>query len=124
MKTSNFFLNQNEETVKRPFGYLLNDLKTTTQDNCPLRKNLLPSEEGFNQAGYQENIPYELPKHLKQQNLSPVPLLPAMQEIQCNMDDELSGNDLRDDEKDKRYFQLQNRYLALSLLAGFIASVY
>ena len=38
----------------------------------------------------------------KQQTLSPVPLLPAMQEIQGNMDDVLSGNDLRDDEKDKR----------------------
>ena len=36
-----------------------------------------------------------------------------MQEIQGNMDDVLSGNNLRDDEKDKRYFQLQNRYLAL-----------
>ena len=115
-----FFLNQYEEAVKRPFGYLLIDLKTTTQDNCPLRKNLLLSEEGFNQAGYQENIL----KYLKQQNLSPVPLLPAMQEAQGNMDDVLSENDLRDDEKDKRYFQLQNRYLALSFLTGFIASVY
>ena len=28
------------------------------------------------------------------------------------MDDVLSRNDLRDDEKAKRYFQLQNRYLA------------
>ena len=36
----------------------------------------------------------------------------AMQEIQGNMDDVLSRNDLRDDEKAKRYFQLQNRYLA------------
>ena len=35
-----------------------------------------------------------------------------MQEIQGNMDDLLSRNDLRDDEKAKRYFQLQNRYLA------------
>ena len=47
-----------------------------------------------------------------------------MQEIQGHMDDVLSGNDLRDDEKDQRYFKLQNRYLALSLLTGFIASVY
>ena len=51
-------------------------------------------------------------KYLKQQTLSPVPLLPATQEIQGNMDDVLSRNDLRDDEKAKRYFQLQNRYLA------------
>ena len=35
-----------------------------------------------------------------------------MQEMQGNMDDVLSRNDLRDDEKAKRYFQLQNRYLA------------
>ena len=35
-----------------------------------------------------------------------------MQEIQDNMDDVLSRNDLRDDEKAKRYLQLQNRYLA------------
>ena len=53
---TDFFLNQHEEAVKRPFGYLLIDLKTTTQDNCRLRTNVLPSEEGFNQAGFQENI--------------------------------------------------------------------
>ena len=96
---TDFFLNQYEEAVKRPFGYLLIDLKTTTQDNCRLRTNVLPSEEGFNQAGFQENIPQELLKYLKQQTLSPVPLLPAMQEIQGNMDDVLSRNDLRNDEK-------------------------
>ena len=105
---TDFFLNQYEEVVKRSFGYLLIDLKTTTQDNCRLRTNVLPSEEGFNQAGFQENIPQEFLKYLKRQNLSPVPLLPAMQEIQVNMDDLLSRNDLRIDEKAKRYFQLQN----------------
>ena len=35
-----------------------------------------------------------------------------MQEIQGNIDDVLYRNDLRDDVKAKRYFQLQNRYLA------------
>ena len=45
------------------------------------------------------------------------------------MDDVLSGNDLRDDKKDKRYFQLQNRYLALPLLTlvlllAFISSLF
>ena len=69
-------------------------------------------EEGFNQAGFQEKISQELLKYLKQQNLSPVMLLPAMQEIQGNIDDVLYRNDLRDDLKAKRYFQLQNRYLA------------
>ena len=93
---TDFFLNQYEEAVKRPFGYLLIDLKTTTQDNCRLRTNVLPSEEGFNQAGFQENIPQELLKYLKQQTLLPVPLHRAMQEIGGNVDDMLSRNDLRD----------------------------
>ena len=43
------------------------DLKTTTQDNSRLRTNVLTSEEGFNQAGFQDNIPQELLKYLKQQ---------------------------------------------------------
>ena len=49
-KTSTFFLKQNEQAVKREFGYLLIDLKATTQDNCRKRTNVLPmdSEEGFN----------------------------------------------------------------------------
>ena len=34
---TDFFLNQHEEAVKRPFGYLVIDLKTTTQDNFRLR---------------------------------------------------------------------------------------
>ena len=71
---TDFFLNQYEEAVKRPFGYLLIELKTATQNNCRLRSNVLPSEEGFNQAGFQGNIPQELLKYLKQQTLSPVPL--------------------------------------------------
>ena len=109
---TDFFLNQYEEAVKTHFGYLLIDLKTTTQDNCRQRTNVLPSEEGFNQEGFHENIPQELLKYLKKQTLSPVPLLPAMQEIQGNIIDMLSRNNLRDEEKAKRYFQLQNRSLA------------
>ena len=77
------FLNQYEEAVKRPFGYLLVDLKTTTQDNCRLRTNVLPTEEGFNQEGFQENIPQELLKYLKQQTLSPVSLLPAIKKYRA-----------------------------------------
>ena len=98
---TDFFLNQYEEAVKRPFGYLLIDLKTTTQDNYRLRTNVLPCEEGFNEAGFQKSIPQELLKYLKQQTLSPVPVLPDMQEIQGNMDDVHSRNDLWDDEKAK-----------------------
>ena len=59
---TDFFLDQYEEAVKRPFGYLLIDLKTTTQDNCRLRTNVLPSEEVFNQTGFHENIPPEFLK--------------------------------------------------------------
>ena len=59
-QTDFFFLNQYEEAVKRSFGYLLIDVKTTTQDNCRLRTNVLPGEESFNQVRFQENIPQEL----------------------------------------------------------------
>ena len=52
-----FFLNHYEETVKRPFGYVLIDLKTTTQDHARLRINVPPGDEGFNQSGFHDNVP-------------------------------------------------------------------
>ena len=63
---TNFFLKQYEEAVRRPYGYLLIDLKTTTQDDCRVRTNVLPGEEGFNQVAMEENIPQELLRYLKQ----------------------------------------------------------
>ena len=75
---TDFFLNQYEEAVKRPFGYLLIDLKTTTQDNCRLRTNVLPSEEGFNQAGFQEKYSSRASKTSKAANSFVCPFLPAM----------------------------------------------
>ena len=53
---TNFFINQHEEAVKRPFGYLLVGLKTTTPDNCRMRKNVPPGKEGFSQAEMEGNI--------------------------------------------------------------------
>ena len=53
---TDFFLNRYEETVKRPSGYVLIDLKTTTQDNGRLQINVPSSDEGFNQAGFHDNI--------------------------------------------------------------------
>ena len=44
---TDFFLNHYEEAVKRPFGYFLIDLKTTTQDNYRFRTNFLPSEDAL-----------------------------------------------------------------------------
>ena len=44
------------------------DLKTTTRDDCTLRTNVLPGEEGFNQVGMGGKIPQELLRYLKQQN--------------------------------------------------------
>ena len=108
---TDFFLKQYEEAVRRPYGYLLIDLKTTTQDDCRLKTNVLPREEGFNQATSEENIPQELLRYLKQQNLSSDPLLPAMQRLQSGMDGTLSRRDLGEDKKAKQFLQLQNRYL-------------
>ena len=107
--STDFFLKQYEGAIRKPFGYLLTDLKTTTQDDCRLRTNVLPGEERFNQGGMQENIPLELLKYLKKQNLSKTPLLPAMQQLQDGMDS--IRTDLGEDEKAKQFLQLQNRYL-------------
>ena len=65
--------------------------------------------KALTKQAFQDNIPQELLKYLKQQNLSPVQPLPAMQKIQGNMEDVPSRNDHRDDEKAKWYLQLQNR---------------
>ena len=54
---TDLFLNLYEEVMKRPFGYVLIDPKTTTQDDCRLRINVPPNDEGLNQAGFHDNIP-------------------------------------------------------------------
>ena len=59
----------------------------------------------------EENIPRELLRYLKQQNLSSDPLLLAMQRLQSGMDGTLSRRDLGEDERAKQLLQLQNRYL-------------
>ena len=59
----------------------------------------------------QENISHGLLKYLKQENLSTVALLPAMQQLQGGMDGILSRTDLGEDEKAKQFLQLQTRYL-------------
>ena len=97
------FLNQYEEAVKRPFGYLLIDLKTTTQDNSRLRTNVLPSEEGFYHARRVSRKYSSRASKISKAAKSVSRPTSTMQEIQGNMDDVLSRNDLRDDEKAKRY---------------------
>ena len=108
-----FFINQQEEAVRRPFGYLLEDLKATTQDNCRLRTNILRGKEHFNQTGIQDNISQELIKYLRQQNLSAAPVLPVMQQLQGSMKGLLSRTDLGEYDKAKQYLELQNRHLTL-----------
>ena len=108
---TDFFINQYEEAVKRPFGYLLIDLKTTTQDNCRLRTNVLPSEERFDNVAVPDNISQELLQYLKQQNVMTPPVVPVMKKLQDSMDGLLSRSDLGDDERAKHYMQLQNKYL-------------
>ena len=105
------FIQRYEEAVQRPFGYLLVDLKTTTQDSFRLRTNVLPGEERFDQGGMQQNISQALLQYLKQQNLATPPVLPAMQQLRDNMDGLLARTDLGDYEKARQYVQLQNKYL-------------
>jgi len=62
---TDFFIKRYDEAVRRPFGYLLVNLKTTTEDNCRLRMNVLPGEDRFDHIS--DNISQELLKYLKQQ---------------------------------------------------------
>ena len=101
------FINHYEQAVQRHFGYLLVDLKTTTQDNCRLRTNVLLSEERFDNIAVPDNISQELLQYLKQQNVITPPVVPVMQKLQDSMDGLLSRSDLGDDERAK----LQNKYL-------------
>ena len=67
--STDFFLKQYEEAVRRPYGHLFVDLRPTTTDSCRLRTNVLPGEERFDE-GFEENrISQELLKYLKQQTL-------------------------------------------------------
>ena len=87
------------EAVHRLSGYRLVHLKTTTQDNCRLRTNVLPGEEQFDSVGVPDNISQELLQYLKQQNLATAPVLPAMQKLQDSMDGLLSRTDLGEHER-------------------------
>ena len=108
---TDFFINHYEQAVQRHFGYLLVDLRTTTQDNCRLRTNVLPSEERFDNVAVPDNISQELLQYLKQQNVITPPVVPVMQKLQDSMDGPLLRSDLGDDERAKHYMQLQNKYL-------------
>ena len=108
---TDFFINHYEHAVQRPFGYLLVDLKTTTQENCRLQTNVLPGEERFDDVAVPDNISQELLQYLKQQNVMTPPVVPVMQNLQDSMDGLLSRSDLGDDERAKHYVQLQNKYL-------------
>jgi len=110
-RRTDFFLKQYQEALRRLYGYLSIDLKTTTRNDCGLRTNVLPGEEGFIQVGVEGNIPQQLLRYLKQQNVSADPHLPAMQRLQSGMDSTLSRSDLGEDEKAKQFLQWQNRYL-------------
>ena len=109
--STDFFPKTVWRSCKKTLWLSSDRFETTTQDNCRLRTNVLPGKEGFNQAGMQENIRHELLKYLKQQNISTVPLLPAMKQLQGGMDGILPHTDLGEDEKAKQFLQLQNRYL-------------
>jgi len=108
---TDYFIKRYEEAVYRPFGYLLIDLKTTTQDNCRLRTNFLPGDERLDNVVEPDNISQELLKYRKQQNLARAPALPATQKLQDLMDGLLSRADFREYEKARQYMQPPKKYL-------------
>ena len=101
LSETSWFIKENEEAMRRPFGYLFVDLRPTTPDRCRLRTNVLPGEERFDK-GFEENrISQELIQYLKQQTLMVPPSIPEMQHIQNNMDDLLYRTNLGEDDKAK-----------------------
>ncbi|CAH3188685.1 unnamed protein product [Porites lobata] len=83
------------------------------------KRNLIVFDDEMIDASKDERIVNLFTRGSHHRNLSVICIVQnlfhqgkAMQEIQGNMDDVLCRNDLRDDEKAKRYCQLQNRYLA------------
>ena len=106
-----WFIEEYEEAVRRPYGYLFVDLKPTTPDRCRLRTNVLPGEERF-EKGFEENrISQELLQYLRQQTLMMPPRMSEMQRIQNNMNNLLYRTNLEEDQKAKQYMQLQNKFL-------------
>ena len=51
---TDFFLNLYEEAVKRPFGYLLIDLKTTTQDICSCGQTSSPAKKALTKQDFKK----------------------------------------------------------------------
>ena len=98
-----WFMEQYDDAVQRPFGYLFVDLKLTTHDSCRSRTNVLP--------GVEDKVSQELLQYLKQQKLMVSPFIPEMQRLQNNMDNLLYRADLGDYDKARRYMQLRNRVL-------------
>ena len=106
-----WFIKEYEEAVRRPYGYLFVDLRPTTPDRCRLRTNVLPGEERFDKGFDNNRISQELLKYLKQQTLIVPPPISEMQRIQNNMDNLLYRTNIGEDQKAKRYMQLQNKFL-------------
>ena len=93
--------------MHRPFGYLLIDLKKTTQGNCRLRTNVLPGEERFDNLKLPDNISQELLQNLKQQNLATASVLPVKQKLQDCMDGLFSSAEVEKYGRAKQYIQLR-----------------
>ena len=55
-RQADWFLKKYDEAVRRPFGYLLADLKPNTKDSCRLRTNLLPGEETLDKEETEDNF--------------------------------------------------------------------
>ena len=109
--STDFFLKQYEKAVRRPYGYLFEDLRPTATDRCRLQTNVLPGEERFDEGFEDNRISQELLKYLKQQTPIVPPPISQMQRIQNNMDNLMYRTNLGEDQKARQYMQLQNKFL-------------
>ena len=106
---TDFCSNLYEEGVKRPFGYVLIDLKTATQYNCRLRITSHPVTKALTKQGFM-TIFLEISKSAKSFTC-PASSSYARDTGQYGRCAFSNWPSRRDDEKAKRYLPLQNRDL-------------
>ena len=88
---TDFFLNQYEKAVKRPFGYLLIDLKTTGKETVPLWKShvrdSLTSHSSGPETHRQTNVKKQLvtPRISQQRIIETVPLWKSQEGLYADL---------------------------------------
>jgi hypothetical protein len=91
------FMRSYEDATSRPHGYLMLDLKSTTDDQQRLKTNGI--------------LPGEIAKFIQKQSCRQPPLVNAMYDAEQRMKEIMEAPQLRAVEKSKLYFDQLDRFL-------------